>query len=49
MKALAQLLNDMLAAGVIADYVTAEQTAALAERHGLATAWQRFRRRFLDG
>jgi hypothetical protein len=29
--------------------VTVEQVAALAERHGLGHAWQRFRRRFLDG
>jgi hypothetical protein len=30
------------------DSVRPEEIAALAERHGLADAWRRFKKRFLD-
>ncbi|MGH9867437.1 MAG: hypothetical protein ACREAA_04630 [Candidatus Polarisedimenticolia bacterium] len=53
MREIAQLLNEMIDAGVITDYalfgaLTPDAVAALASRHGLQNAWKRFRSRFLD-
>jgi len=47
MKAVAQLLNEMLKEGIIANYALFG-AASLASRHGLSDEWDRFVSKFLN-